>query len=153
MESKEGSVQVCRLYWILKERRGVGLVQGPEEGWRRVGGRQESRPQREHVSRPRVGWGAHVGEEGPLLATGGGELGWLWRSVRVGEGCFLGSLNNNQISWDLGEKIWQINAIIRIMLGFAVRIQFPNLASSSPFTSSGCPKFSNSHSIWRVWRR
>lgn len=48
-----------------------------------------------------------MGEEGPLLATGGGELGWLWRSVRVGEAAFLGSLNNNQISWDLGEKIWQ----------------------------------------------
>lgn len=31
----------------------------------------------------------------------------------------MGSLTHNQICWDLGEEIWQINAIISIMLGFA----------------------------------
>lgn len=39
-------MQLC---WILKEGRGVGFMQGPEEGWCRLGGRQESSPQRQQV--------------------------------------------------------------------------------------------------------
>lgn len=45
--------------------------------------------------------------------------GRIGLAVNLGEDLHLGSLKDNQINWDLGEKLWQISAIISFMLGFA----------------------------------
>ena len=139
---------MCGIHWILKEGRGVGLLRGPEEdgvGWE-VG--------RKAVLSGSMCTVAHCGWGGaPSRPTEQAESGWLWRNVILGESFLLESLKDNQISWHLGAKIWQIIVIIRIMLRFAVKIQFPNLAHSSLSLVQGALQFYNPHSVWRVWRR
>lgn len=114
-------MQVCSVNLILKERRGVALggTLRKDSAGQEVGGK--AAPQRE----PREQWST-LGMRGTCgwggaqdLTKEGGRMGLVVKECKPRRRLFTGSLKDNQINWDLGEKIWQISAIISIMLGFA----------------------------------
>lgn len=81
---------------------------------------RKDREGRREAGEPLLRTGTRGDDEGvPELTREGGRIGLVVKEYDPRRGLFMGSLKDNQISGDFGEKIWQVNIIISIMLGFA----------------------------------